>query len=196
MAAKQENPEFLRKLKKKAGGWLEARRTKREAEAISKRRTLRPKTTANWKKAWSHVYGTYAQGDLHGVSYRTLVSRFGKPTEQADKDDYGAKTEVQWIVVFGDGTVANIYDWKTSPLYYMDEDGKIDPRDRRDARWATKNTEWTVGGKSKRSFELVKAAIGPVRRKKKATKKTTRKKRATKTRKNPSARSLRTLTKI
>ena len=51
--------------------------------------------------------GTHLEGYVSAY-YHELVAAFGEPTYTSGGD----KTNVEWIIEFGDGEVATIYDWK------------------------------------------------------------------------------------
>ena len=51
--------------------------------------------------------GTHLQGYVH-TTYDRLVEVFGQPTYT----EPGDKTTAEWILQFGNGTVATIYDYK------------------------------------------------------------------------------------
>ena len=53
--------------------------------------------------------GTCFQGDFCS-SYGELLSTFGPPTYDTLSGD--EKVQVEWILLFDDGRVATIYDWK------------------------------------------------------------------------------------
>jgi len=81
---------------------------------------------------------THLQGELKTL-YSTLVKKFGHPNI-INSD----KTSALWIIEDKNKTIATIYDWKN-------EGHSIE------------NTiDWHVGGFDKKSFELVKLAIGEV----------------------------------
>jgi hypothetical protein len=84
---------------------------------------------------WTSLQGTIE------ADYTTLVNTFGVPKGRGD----GYKVTVEWELIFNDGTVATIYDWKTSKDYCGNFRG-IDAKD---------NTNWHVGGKTKRAVDLV-----------------------------------------
>ena len=52
--------------------------------------------------------GTCLQGHIK-TTYEELVNVFGEPTSLS-----GDKVTVEWTLLFSDGTVASIYDWKLS----------------------------------------------------------------------------------
>jgi len=64
-----------------------------------------------FKRYKGSVVGTSLIGEID-VSYKQLVKVFGKP----DKGD-GYKTEAEWRLKFEDGTIATIYDYKSSKTY-------------------------------------------------------------------------------
>lgn len=96
-------------------------------------------TTLSASDDWSS--GTHLQGYLPALPYRRLVEVFGEPTyPDGDMD----KTQVEWFLRFGDGTIATIYDYK---MYGCDI--------RRLAGY-----EWHVGGFEVTAVERVYAALG------------------------------------
>lgn len=88
------------------------------------------------------LLNTSGQGSVR-TTYHKLVSVFGKP-----KKGDGYKTEAEWDLMFSDGTVASIYDWKEGK-HYLGKQGKP----------VSKITDWHIGGKSKHAIALVKAAL-------------------------------------
>jgi hypothetical protein len=70
------------------------------------------------------------------ASYDHLCDLFGEPIRQWDE-----KVTCEWEVEFDDGTVANVYNWKTS----------ADPE---------RHRNWHIGGHDKRAVELVTALVG------------------------------------
>jgi len=82
---------------------------------------------------WTEANGTHLQGYVR-ATYDQLVARFGEP------EGGGDKTTVEWVLVFEDGTVATIYDWKEyeTPTYMYD---------------------WHIGGMSKTAVTRVTQAF-------------------------------------
>jgi len=76
------------------------------------------------------VSGTCLSGHLWNVPYSKIVEVFGEP-EQTGHD----KTDVEWTILFDDGTTATIYNWKNGRAY-CGEDG-LEPE---------QITDWNVGG--------------------------------------------------
>lgn len=74
--------------------------------------------------------GSCLQGYIK-TTYDELVNVFGEPTTLQ-----GDKVTVEWTILFSDGTVATIYDWKLSqtPMSVYD---------------------WHIGGFNQRAVELV-----------------------------------------
>lgn len=62
-----------------------------------------------------HDIGQYINGtSLKGywyTSYNKLVEVFGPPSFGPD-DHFGDKVTCEWVLVFKDGEIATIYDWK------------------------------------------------------------------------------------
>lgn len=88
-----------------------------------------------------NIGGTSLQGYV-STRYRDLVAKLGE-SMQGD----GYKVDAEWNLLFEDGTIATIYNWKNGPAYLGDMAtiGAID--------------EWNIGGSSPRAVELVKEAL-------------------------------------
>lgn len=96
----------------------------------------------NWHKTNANIGNPFYQGEVH-APYETIRRLFGAPS----KGD-GYKTDAEWKVMFEDGTIATIYNWKNGRNY----NGKSGlPK--------TRITEWHVGGENKSAVMLVKQAI-------------------------------------
>jgi len=82
--------------------------------------------------------GTSLQGYIL-TTYDNLVKIFGEPWHGPDSnlDD---KVTCEWAILFDDGTVATIYDYKIG----------FTPRD---------EYEWHVGGMNKNSLELIENVL-------------------------------------
>jgi len=74
-------------------------------------------------------------GYVH-TGYDRLVDKFGKPT-----DGDGYKTDAEWNILFEDGKVATIYNWKNGENYCGVEGLET-----------SMITEWHIGG---HDFEVV-----------------------------------------
>ena len=95
---------------------------------------MREFQTHNDGVSCSHVEGTSLQGHIN-IKYEELVELFGKPK---DVDD--GKVQVEWIIVWEDGVVSNIYDWKNRlPIERI--------------------RNWTIGGHSSKSVEYIRELI-------------------------------------
>ena len=77
------------------------------------------------------------------ASYADLVAAFGPP-QPGD----GEKTAAEWWMRFADGTIASIYDYKTSLCY--DPDG-LPPEE---------ITAWHIGGRKAQAVRHVLAVLG------------------------------------
>ena len=97
--------------------------------------------------------GTSLQGEII-VSYSTLVKKFGQPFEGYDK------TDAEWNIEDEHGTVATIYNYKDGKNY-----------NGRSGKATSRITEWHIGGRDNKSFELVNSILGE-KPPKKVTKKT------------------------
>jgi hypothetical protein len=99
-----------------------------------------PKHQNNYKL----VNGTSLRGYVK-CDYKTLIETFGEPDHECD----GYKIDRQWILKFGDGTVATIYNYKNGKNYLGPQQG-LEPEDIK---------EWHVGGKAKMAVTLVEMSI-------------------------------------
>ena len=86
---------------------------------------------------------TSLQGHIE-ASYDDLCAAFGP--HHTDVDDF--KCDAGWDLMFKDGTVACIYNWKNG-RNYLGEQGK----DFKDI------THWNIGGKSHKAVEAVEQAL-------------------------------------
>lgn len=98
----------------------------------------------NFKTENVSVGGTSLQGYLD-ANYSDLCEVFGMPNPE-NCDNY--KTDAEWNIQFGDGTIATIYNYKDGKNY-CGPDG-LDTEDIK---------EWHIGGFSKSAVEMVKLAI-------------------------------------
>ena len=89
---------------------------------------------------WSVADGTFYAGNIT-TTYAELTEVFG-PDEGPSGDE---KTQAEWTILFEDGTVATIYDWKEygTPVEEV--------------------TDWHIGGRSSRAVDLVQAVLTAVR---------------------------------
>lgn len=83
------------------------------------------------------IDGTWLQGHIIATR-RELEATFGKPSYETD--DTFDKTTTEWDILFDDGTVSTIYDWKRYELGAPTMDERI---------------TWNVGGKSFVAVERV-----------------------------------------
>lgn len=91
------------------------------------------------------IGGTYGLGEIE-TSYKNLVRIFGNPKIIKDK---GNKTDVEWGIVFADGNIATIYNWKNGKNY-LDKDGiSINDIDL-----------WHVGGRVKKVLYYITDMLG------------------------------------
>jgi hypothetical protein len=88
------------------------------------------------------VNGTHFQGYID-AEYSVLKKIFGKPTSSD-----GYKTDAEWEILFEDGTVATIYNWKNGKNYLG-----------REGTPKTKITHWNVGGNSKVVVEKIQEVL-------------------------------------
>jgi len=92
-------------------------------------------TTFKISSSGSEANGTSLCGYV-STTYAKLVDLLGQPLEGSSDE----KTTAEWVLVFEDGTVATIYDWKLSstPEYSYD---------------------WHVGGKGVGVLKKVEEAL-------------------------------------
>ena len=85
--------------------------------------------------------GSHRQGYLK-ADYKDLVELFGRP-----HDGDGYKVDWEWDIMFEDGTVATVYNWKSGPNYgyYNVGPGQI--------------KEWNVGGFSQDALNNIKLLL-------------------------------------
>lgn len=77
-----------------------------------------------------HETSTWLQGHVY-TTYARLVEVLGEPVNDGD----GYKTDAQWSLVFPDGVIATVYNWKNG-RNYLGADGDA----------VEDITEWNVGG--------------------------------------------------
>ena len=83
-----------------------------------------------------YITGTCYQG-IVATSYNALVQVFGEPNCSGD----GYKTHCEWHLMFDNGTVATLYDWKED---FFEESKVID---------------WHIGGRNKDAVEAIVNAL-------------------------------------
>jgi hypothetical protein len=59
-------------------------------------------------KRTQEISGTYLQGYTVSTTRRQISAVFGDPTEYQE----GGKVSIEWGILFNDGTLATVYDWK------------------------------------------------------------------------------------
>ena len=84
------------------------------------------------------MYETSLQGYVD-TTYKKLVDAFGEPT-----GNDGYKTDAEWDLVFEDGTVASIYNYKDGKNYNGDDGVDVE-----------NITDWHIGGYNKLAVERV-----------------------------------------
>jgi hypothetical protein len=97
---------------------------------------------------YAELNGISLQGYLV-IPFSRIVEVFGEPTSLGS--GYG-KVAFEWAITFADGTVASIYDYKSSSLYNEENPTPEQMR-------ASDFSDWHIGGKSKRAEQLVREAF-------------------------------------
>lgn len=148
-----------------AGVWKKKSATKKPAKKAESRSAKK-----RWKNLerpnWDLFDDSSIVLDLskEKVTYKDLVRTFGKPFLSTSSDSIGADSVHEWHVVFDDGTAADIYDYKDSPLYEPGDYGISDeadevPKSTMD-KWRREYSGWSVGSPEKRGGRLVLEALG------------------------------------
>lgn len=88
------------------------------------------------------ISGTHLQGYVT-TTYQKLVETFG-----AHDDGDGYKQDAQWILIFHDGTLATVYNYKDGKNYMGAEGDSVE-----------NITDWHIGGENLKAVEYVKAAL-------------------------------------
>ena len=88
----------------------------------------------------TEVGGTSLQSTI-AITYAELVDIFGQPSHIPQA---GEKTQAEWWLLFTDGTIATIYDWKS--IYPVEE-----------------VTTWNIGGKDMDAEYQVKQTVQETR---------------------------------
>lgn len=85
--------------------------------------------------------GTSLQGYLNYTTLESLIKAFGEPQRWDDESD---KVTTEWTIIFEDGVVATIYDWKR---YQLGAPGMTEPYD------------WHIGGNYTDAVDRVVAVL-------------------------------------
>ncbi len=99
-------------------------------------------TTHNDEFPAINIDGTSLQGYIE-ANYLELIGLFGQPTEG---DRY--KTDAEWYIMFDNGQVATIYNWKNG-VSYLGDDGLP----------VSQITDWHIGGKHSSVVDLVTRVV-------------------------------------
>lgn len=87
----------------------------------------------------SEFGGTSYMGEID-ISYQEIVDTLGPPTDDGD----GYKVDANWLLLFDNGTVATIYNYKDGINYCGPEGDPVE-----DIR------DWHIGGHDNRAVDLV-----------------------------------------
>jgi hypothetical protein len=105
--------------------------------------------TRNFKTIYGTLdVGTWKQGEVQ-ISFERLVKVFGQPWYYTDEP--GNKSDVEWPLLFDDGTVATIYNYKNGKNYAIYSDGDGDEIE--------DIFDWSIGGRCPEAATLVKIEI-------------------------------------
>jgi hypothetical protein len=115
------------------------------------------------------VFGFCRVGTLDDLTFDELVQKLGEPADVMEDINETDKTTVKWYIRSGDGTIATIYDYKSSDRYngememdlsMMHSDpevlGKIKPRPRAVRLGISNVTSWSIGGDADIHFDSSK----------------------------------------
>jgi len=85
--------------------------------------------------------GTSKKGEIRTnlAVYNRIVDLFGEPYIYSDLAFRHGSPQVEWVIKFDDGTIANIYDRI-----------EVNPK---------KNKEWTIGGNSEKALYYIVALV-------------------------------------
>lgn len=86
--------------------------------------------------------GSCLQGEIN-AKYDELCKLFGEPT-----DGDGYKVDAEWGLLFDDGTIATVYNWKDGKNYNGD-----------DGLPTEQITEWHIGGFNRSAVDRVQIAL-------------------------------------
>jgi len=92
----------------------------------------------------SLLNGTSLQGHAH-TTYSKLVDTFGLPHSDGD----GYKVDAEWVLLFSDGTVATIYNYKDGKNYEGENGLAVEDI-----------TDWHIGGNDWKAGQRVMSALG------------------------------------
>lgn len=85
--------------------------------------------------------------DQLDVSYEHLVAALGEPF-RPDPNEGDGKIDAEWVLLFDDGTLVTIYNYKDGPSY-------LGPR----GTPVEQIRDWHVGGVDRRAAILARAAL-------------------------------------
>ena len=101
-------------------------------------------TTHNTEWRTIKTSGTHLQGHTQ-ATYADIVKAFGEPMEEGF-DDY--KSDAEWEILFEDGTVATIYNYKNG-INYCGESGTP----------TEQITDWHIGGFNEKAVERIQEVL-------------------------------------
>ena len=105
-----------------------------------------PAYESNTPVALANMSGTSLQGSIF-CTFERLVSAFGPPVLF---DNH--KSDAEWAVLFGDGTVATIYNYKDGVNYLGPDEGTP----------TEQITDWHIGGTSREAATRVMEVLRDV----------------------------------
>jgi hypothetical protein len=151
--------------KKKATKKKATKKKATKKRASSAKKKTQPWTSLNAKDHLIQAYtvGTSAQDETRDMSYNEIVKLLGEPHRYRDGD----KVAYEWVLVFDDGSVGVLYDWKENPEYEPESFG-LDPdivaeEGAPEKVWKAyerRRQRWSIGAQTKREARLVREALG------------------------------------
>ena len=88
-----------------------------------------------------NINGSHLQGHIQ-ANYADLVHLFGKPSDRFDN----YKSDAEWEILFDDGSVATIYNWKNGKNYCGENGLELE-----------EIQDWNIGGFDARAVQNVYA---------------------------------------
>jgi hypothetical protein len=167
---KDAHEKKVKATKKKATKKKATKKKATKKKATKKRASSAKKKTQPWTSlnAKDHLIGAYtvgtsAQDETRDMSYNEIVKLLGEPHLYRD----GEKVAYEWVLVFDDGSIGVLHDWKENPEYEPESFGLdpdiVDEEGAPEKAWKAyerQRQRWTIGAQTKREARLVREALG------------------------------------